>query len=92
MSKIYSDAASALEGLLRDGLLIASGGFGLCRLPTEDEIDADLINAGKRTITDLAAFKRDDREAPFYLHGLVLSVSMEQLMAYNTANFRLSKL
>ena len=31
--KIYPDAASALEGLLKDGLLIASGGFGLCGLP-----------------------------------------------------------
>jgi 3-oxoacid CoA-transferase subunit A len=33
MNKIYPDAAAALEGLLRDGLLIASGGFGLCGMP-----------------------------------------------------------
>ena len=33
MNKIYPDAASALDGLLRDGLLIASGGFGLCGIP-----------------------------------------------------------
>lgn len=31
--KLYPDAASALDGLLRDGLLIASGGFGLCGVP-----------------------------------------------------------
>jgi 3-oxoacid CoA-transferase subunit A len=31
--KIYPDAAAALDGLLRDGLLIASGGFGLCGIP-----------------------------------------------------------
>ena len=31
--KIYPDANRALEGLLRDGLLIASGGFGLCGIP-----------------------------------------------------------
>jgi 3-oxoacid CoA-transferase subunit A len=31
--KLYPDAASALEGLLKDGLLIACGGFGLCGIP-----------------------------------------------------------
>ena len=31
--KLYTDAASALEGLLKDDILIASGGFGLCGLP-----------------------------------------------------------
>jgi len=33
MSKVYADAGAALAGLLRDGMLIASGGFGLCGLP-----------------------------------------------------------
>lgn len=33
MSKIYPDAMTALDGLLEDGLLIASGGFGLCGIP-----------------------------------------------------------
>ena len=33
MKKLYDDAASALDGLLKDGLLIASGGFGLCGIP-----------------------------------------------------------
>jgi 3-oxoacid CoA-transferase subunit A len=33
MRKLYPDAASALEGVLRDDMLIASGGFGLCGLP-----------------------------------------------------------
>jgi 3-oxoacid CoA-transferase subunit A len=32
-SKLYADAASALDGVLRDGLLIACGGFGLCGVP-----------------------------------------------------------
>ncbi len=32
-NKLYPDAASALDGLLRDGLLIACGGFGLCGIP-----------------------------------------------------------
>jgi 3-oxoacid CoA-transferase subunit A len=33
MNKLYPDAAAALDGLLRDDMLIASGGFGLCGLP-----------------------------------------------------------
>ena len=31
--KIYPSAQAALDGVLRDGLLIACGGFGLCGIP-----------------------------------------------------------
>src|SRR5579864_8151786 len=30
MNKVYPDAKSALDGLLKDGMMIMSGGFGLC--------------------------------------------------------------
>ena len=33
MGKIYDSAAAALDGLLRDDMLIAAGGFGLCGIP-----------------------------------------------------------
>jgi 3-oxoacid CoA-transferase subunit A len=33
MRKVYPDAVSALSGLLRDGLVVMSGGFGLCGIP-----------------------------------------------------------
>ncbi|MBX7536350.1 CoA transferase subunit A [Qipengyuania sp. GH1] len=33
MNKLFPDAASALDGLLTDDMLIASGGFGLCGIP-----------------------------------------------------------
>ncbi|MBO1077377.1 CoA transferase subunit A [Roseomonas marmotae] len=33
MRKVYPDARAALDGLLRDGMLIHSGGFGLCGIP-----------------------------------------------------------
>ena len=33
MNKLFPDAASALDGLLKDNMLIASGGFGLCGIP-----------------------------------------------------------
>lgn len=39
MSKVLTNATEALRGLLRDGMVLAVGGFGLCGIPTE------LINA-----------------------------------------------
>jgi 3-oxoacid CoA-transferase subunit A len=33
LDKVYPDAASALAGLLRDGMTIMAGGFGLCGIP-----------------------------------------------------------
>ncbi|TCL08931.1 3-oxoacid CoA-transferase subunit A [Shimia isoporae] len=33
MKKVYANAADALEGVLSDGMFIASGGFGLCGIP-----------------------------------------------------------
>ncbi|MCB1508121.1 MAG: CoA transferase subunit A [Hyphomicrobiaceae bacterium] len=49
MSKVYSDAASALEGLTFDGMTIAAGGFGLCGIP-ENTITA-LRDTGVKDIT-----------------------------------------
>ncbi len=43
MQKLYPDAASALDGLLFDNMLIAAGGFGLCGIP-ERLIDAIVAN------------------------------------------------
>jgi 3-oxoacid CoA-transferase subunit A len=33
MNKVYADAHSALAGLLKDGMMIMAGGFGLCGIP-----------------------------------------------------------
>ncbi len=33
MNKLYPDAAAALDGVLKNDMLIASGGFGLCGIP-----------------------------------------------------------
>ncbi|MBB4857589.1 3-oxoacid CoA-transferase subunit A [Novosphingobium chloroacetimidivorans] len=49
MKKLYPDATAALDGLLRDGLLIASGGFGLCGLP-ERLLDA-VRDSGVKNLT-----------------------------------------
>jgi 3-oxoacid CoA-transferase subunit A len=34
VNKVFSDAGAALAGLLRDGMTIMSGGFGLCGIPS----------------------------------------------------------
>lgn len=47
MKKHYPSAAAALDGLLRDGMTIAVGGFGLCGIP-EDLIDALRVSGVQR--------------------------------------------
>jgi 3-oxoacid CoA-transferase subunit A len=49
MNKLYPDAAAALDGLLRDNMLIAAGGFGLCGIP-ERLIDA-IVASGVKGLT-----------------------------------------
>ncbi len=49
MSKLYPDAASALDGVLRDEMLIAAGGFGLCGIP-ERLLDA-IRDSGVKNLT-----------------------------------------
>ncbi|RVQ67570.1 CoA transferase subunit A [Croceicoccus ponticola] len=49
MKKLYPDAKTALEGLLKDDILIASGGFGLCGIP-ERLIDA-VVESGVTGLT-----------------------------------------
>ena len=49
MRKVYPDADAALKGVVKDGLLLACGGFGLCGVP-EALIDA-LQRAGIKDLT-----------------------------------------
>ena len=49
MRKIHADAVSALSGLVRDGMTLAAGGFGLCGIP-ENLIDA-LVASGVKDLT-----------------------------------------
>ncbi len=49
MKKLFPDAPSALDGLLKDRILIASGGFGLCGVP-ERLIDA-IVQSGVKDLT-----------------------------------------
>ena len=49
MSKVYSDATAALAGLLRDNMMIAAGGFGLCGIP--ENLIAALHASGAKGLT-----------------------------------------
>ena len=49
MNKVHADAKSALAGLLKDGMTIMAGGFGLCGIP-ETLIHA-IRDAGVKNLT-----------------------------------------
>src|SRR3546814_9910979 len=49
MDRRYSSANDALRGLLRDGMTLCVGGFGLCGIP-ERLIDA-VLSSGVRDLT-----------------------------------------
>jgi 3-oxoacid CoA-transferase subunit A len=51
-NKIFPSAAAALQGVVKDGQLIAVGGFGLCGIP-EALIDA-LQASGKKELTAIS--------------------------------------
>jgi len=52
MNKVFPSAAAALDGIVRDGMLIAVGGFGLCGIP-EALIDA-LKDSGAKNLTAIS--------------------------------------
>ncbi len=49
MNKVYPDAEAALAGLLRDGMMVMSGGFGLCGIP--EKLIAAIRAAGVKDLT-----------------------------------------
>ena len=49
MDKVYPDAEAALAGLLRDGMTIMAGGFGLCGIP--QKLIAAIRQSGVRQLT-----------------------------------------
>src|SRR5689334_23259171 len=49
MNKIYPSAAAALDGVARDGQLLAVGGFGLCGIP--EALIAALRDSGVKNLT-----------------------------------------
>jgi len=49
MKKVYPSAAAALQGIVRDGQLLAVGGFGLCGIP--EALIAALCASGVKDLT-----------------------------------------
>jgi 3-oxoacid CoA-transferase subunit A len=47
--KIYASASAALEGLLRDGMTVMGGGFGLCGIP--ENLIVALRDSGVKDLT-----------------------------------------
>src|SRR5271170_6594938 len=48
-SKVYPDAASALEGVVKDGITLMCGGFGLCGIP--EKLISALHDSGAKNLT-----------------------------------------
>jgi 3-oxoacid CoA-transferase subunit A len=48
-NKVYGDAKSALEGLTFDGMMVMSGGFGLCGIP--ENLIIALRDSGAKDLT-----------------------------------------
>src|SRR5215510_6021658 len=49
MNKVYPDAKSALDGILKDGMMIMSGGFGLCGIA--EELSDAIRDSGVKNLT-----------------------------------------
>jgi 3-oxoacid CoA-transferase subunit A len=49
MQKVHSDARSALAGLLKDGMMIMAGGFGLCGIP--EQLILAIRDSGVKNLT-----------------------------------------
>ncbi len=49
MNKLYPSATAALEGIIKDGITLAVGGFGLCGIP--EALIAALRDTGKKGFT-----------------------------------------
>jgi len=49
MTKLWPDAHTALNGIVRDGMLLAIGGFGLCGIP--EALIVALRDSGVRNLT-----------------------------------------
>src|ERR687888_1379008 len=49
MKKVYPDARTALDGLLKDGMMIMAGGFGLCGIP--EQLILAIRDSGVKNLT-----------------------------------------
>lgn len=70
MHKHYPSARAALEGIIRDGQLLAVGGFGLCGIP-EALIEA-LKDSEVEELVETGTLDPDDIHLPgIYVHRII---------------------
>ena len=74
MKKIYGSAAAALDGVLFDGMFVASGGFGLCGIP---EL---LLNAIKQAGTTDLTFASNNAGVDEFGIGILLQTRQVKKM------------
>ena len=76
MNKIYANADEALAGLLRDGMTVMSGGFGLCGIPEH------LIKAMHRSgVTGLTVISNNAGVDNFGLGTLLHTRQIKKMIA-----------
>ncbi len=76
MNKVFPSAAAALDGIVRDGMLIAVGGFGLCGIP-EALIEA-LKDSG---VKNLSAISNNAGVDGFGLGKLLATRQIKKMIA-----------
>jgi 3-oxoacid CoA-transferase subunit A len=76
MKKVYNSASDALDGVLKDGMLIAAGGFGLCGIP---ELLIDAIVDSK--VQNLTVASNNAGVDDFGLGKLLASRQVKKMMA-----------
>jgi 3-oxoacid CoA-transferase subunit A len=76
MGKVKADAATALAGLLHDGMTISAGGFGLCGIP--ELLIAEISRSG---IRDLTFYSNDGGTDDFGIGPLLASGRCRKLVA-----------
>lgn len=76
MNKVYPSAAAAIQGVVRDGQLIAVGGFGLCGIP---EALIDAVRAAG--IKDLTAISNNAGVDDFGLGKLLQTRQIKKMIS-----------
>src|SRR5438034_7453436 len=76
MNKVYPNAAAALDGIVKDGQLMAVGGFGLCGIPEA------LIEALKATgVKDLTVISNNAGVDDFGLGKLLQTRQIKKMIS-----------
>lgn len=76
MNKVFDSPEAALDGVLHDGMLIASGGFGLCGIP---ELLIDAIVESK--VKDLTVASNNAGVDDFGLGKLLATKQVKKMMS-----------